>query len=107
MPYDPAILDMLRDACADWPTTERKMFGSHCLMLDGHMLVGAWHEGWLARVGPDGMAAALELGTEPFAPAGRPMNGIVLADAEALENPDQRDDLIALALRFVSSLPPK
>ncbi|MEM9438331.1 MAG: TfoX/Sxy family protein [Pseudomonadota bacterium] len=108
MAYDTAILDLLREVCADITNGERKMFGSYTLMLDGHMLVSAWEDGWLARVGPDAMEAATALGTEPFAPmGGKGMKGIVYADVDALEDDEKRDALIGMALRFVGSLPPK
>ena len=107
MAYDPVILELLREACAPYTSTERKMFGSHALMLDGHMLVAAWQDGWLARVGPEATEEALALGTEPFAPAGNPMKGIVLADMEALEDEEKREALLQMSLAVVTSLPPK
>ncbi|MEM6896456.1 MAG: TfoX/Sxy family protein [Pseudomonadota bacterium] len=108
MAYDAAILDLLREACADITTGERKMFGSHALMLDGHMLVAAWGDGWLARVGPGATEDALALGTEPFAPmGGKGMRGIVYADIDALEDEARREALLRMALDFVSALPLK
>ncbi|MEM1235481.1 MAG: TfoX/Sxy family protein [Pseudomonadota bacterium] len=108
MAHDAAILELLREYAGDIATGERKMFGAHALMLNGNMFLAAYGGDWHARVGPDGMAAAEALGAVPFAPkGGRGMKGIAAADMAMLEDEDIREKIIALAVSFVETLPPK
>jgi hypothetical protein len=44
MAYDPGLAQTLRDALADLPITEKKMFGGLAFLLHGHMVCGV-HKG--------------------------------------------------------------
>ncbi|MFY0632869.1 MAG: TfoX/Sxy family protein [Vannielia sp.] len=110
MAYDEGIAQQLRDALAEVPdVTEKRMFGGLCFLLRGNMLCGA--SGWsdtMFRVGKAAEAAALEVaGTRIMEMGGRRMGGFVRADESAMADDGVRDRLMALALRYVQSLPPK
>jgi TfoX/Sxy family transcriptional regulator of competence genes len=109
MAYDEALAAVLREALAGRSgVSERRMFGGLCFMLDGNMLCGVWRDRGMYRVGRGNEPAAVALPhVRPMTMAGRPMRGIVDADREAVEDPDLRARLLALAFAFVAELPAK
>jgi TfoX/Sxy family transcriptional regulator of competence genes len=108
MAYDPGLAQTLRDALADLPVTEKRMFGGLAFLLNGHMVCGVHKGGAMVRVGKAGEAEALTLnGVSQMLFTGRPMAGMVdVADA-AVEDDAVRGRLLDLALAAVSALPPK
>ena len=109
MAYDEGLAGTLRAALAGrGGISERKMFGGLCFMLDGNMICGTYRDGGMYRVGKANEAAALALPhVRPMTMTGRPMPGMVEAERAAIEDAGLRDRLLALALDFVGSLPPK
>ena len=109
MAYDEGLAKILRaDVSELGQVVEKKMFGGLCFMLDGHMLCGVHKGGGMFRVGKDRHGAALAVeGTSPMAFTGRPMGGLVDVTDDLLQDDDRRGQLMALALAFVRSLPPK
>ncbi|MCA0203749.1 MAG: TfoX/Sxy family protein [Proteobacteria bacterium] len=108
MAADPALAATLRhDLATEAGITEQRMFGALMLMKDGHLLAGASARGQaLFRVGPAEIAAALALpGVEPAVMGARVMKGFVALDAAA--EGGLRRALLAQALSFVASLPPR
>lgn len=108
--YDETLAGRVRASLRDSgiaEIAEKKMFGGLVFMTGGHMTVGVYGDGLIARVGAEGLAEAVaEPGVGPFEMGGRPMRGIVLIpgaalDAAALER------WIARARRHVAALPPK
>jgi TfoX/Sxy family transcriptional regulator of competence genes len=108
MAFDPGLAQTLRDALADLPVTERKMFGGLAFLLHGHMVCGVHKGGAMVRVGKDGYHAALSLpGVSPMMFTGKPMIAMVdVADA-SVEDDGIRGQLLGLALATVQALPPK
>ena len=102
------LAQRIRTAFADAPTTEQKMFGGICFMIAGNMATCASKRGLLVRVGKEEHAAAL---TRPYATAmemrGRAMEGYVLVSAEGVEREEDLLAWLALARRYVATLPPK
>lgn len=94
------------DLAAAAGITERRMFGAHMLLKDGHLLAGVSARGQaLFRVGPEGIATALALpGVKPAIMGARVMKGFVALDAAA--GAGLRRSLLAQALALVASLPP-
>jgi hypothetical protein len=108
MTYDPGTAQLLRDDLVGLPVTEKKMFGGICFMLNGHMLCSTLEGGAMYRVGPQAYDHALTLaGTGPMLFTKRPMKGFVECAFDALHDDDKRAAILALALSFVKSLPPK
>jgi TfoX/Sxy family transcriptional regulator of competence genes len=108
MAYDPGLAQTLRDALADLPVTEKKMFGGLAFLLDGHMVCGVHKGGLMVRVGKDRYQAALALkGVTPMMFTGKPMVAMVdVADA-SVEDDALRGQLLGMALATVKALPPK
>jgi TfoX/Sxy family transcriptional regulator of competence genes len=108
MAYDPGLAQTLRDALADLPITEKKMFGGLAFLLNGHMVCGVHKGGAMVRVGKDGYAEALALkGVSPMMFTGKPMAAMVdVADATVADDA-VRGRLLAMALTTVRALPPK
>jgi hypothetical protein len=108
MPWDEGLAQVLRDDLADLPIREQKMFGGLCFLLNGNMLCGIHRRGALFRVGKPNMDAAFAVpGAGPMTFTGRPMGGIVEFSPEATADDARRDAVLALALGFVKTLPPK
>ncbi len=88
--------------------TERKMFGGVGFLLDGNMCVGIWKSSLIARLGPDGAAAALaEPHVGAFDITGRPMKGWVLIEPEGVETDERLGDWIEKSFQFASTLEKK
>jgi hypothetical protein len=103
-----ALAQRLREAMgAKRAVAEKKMMGGVCFLLRGHMLCGTAKPGFLFRVGAEQQARALgRRGASAMRFANRTSRGFVWVD------PDQCDaralrSWIALAERYVRSLPPK
>lgn len=113
MAHDEGMAQILRDALTDQAgITEKKMFGGLCFLLNGNMLIGLHGEkaggGAMFRVGPDQEAAALAIpGTKHMEMTGRRMTGFIDLEPEGLEDDDSVAALLALALSFVTAMPPK
>jgi len=105
--YDEELDARVSDAVAGLETVRKRMFGGTGYLLHGNMLVGAWKEYLVARVGEEAAARALE---EPFVRefdiTGHPMRGWIMVEPAGVEG----DDLakwVELARAYVETLPPK
>jgi len=108
VPFDLALADAMREALLPGADiTEKRMFGGICWMLNGNMLCGVEVGRYMFRVGADleGEALAME-GAKPMDITGRPMRGFVWVDAKSAKGV-VLTQWIALATRFVGTLPPK
>jgi hypothetical protein len=109
MARDEGLEELLRDDLAqERGLKEKPMFGGVAWLLRGNLLCGARADGMLARLGSgnDGWALALP-GVVPMISRGRPMPGWVRAGPDAFGDDALRRRLLAAALAFVRSLPPK
>ena len=106
MAYDEALAGRVRAALRGIGITEKKMFGGLVFMTGGHLTVGVYGDGLIARIGAEEMAAVAEPGVRPFQMGGRAMSGIVLVPAETLDD-SALDSWIARARHHVASLPPR
>jgi TfoX/Sxy family transcriptional regulator of competence genes len=108
MAFDPGLAQTLRDALADLPVIEKKMFGGLAFLLHGHMICGVHKGGAMVRVGKDHYAAALQLpGVAPMMFTGKPMVAMVDVADETVEDYALRSRLLEMALATVRALPPK
>jgi hypothetical protein len=109
MPHDPGLAQRIREHLQDQAgITERKMFGGLAFMLRGHMLVGVLGPNLVARVGPEGNAAALARPhTRPMDFTGKPMKGYVYVAPEGIGSDDSLAGWIDRCTAFVGTLPPK
>jgi hypothetical protein len=108
MAYDEVLAGRVRDGLRDVAgVTEKRMFGGLAFMAGGHLTVGVYGDGLIARIGAAGMTEAVtEPGVRPFDMTGRPMRGIVVVAAEVLDD-RALAGWIARARRHVASLPPR
>jgi hypothetical protein len=87
--------------------SEKKMFGGLAFMIGGHLTVGVYGDGLIARIGAQDMDAAMaQPGVRPFDMTGRPMRGIVVIDNAVLDD-NALDRWIEQARSHVADLPPK
>lgn len=88
--------------------TSKGMFGGWAWFVRGNLLCGARHDGMLVRLGKGNDASALQIaGVVPMFSGARRMQGWVRADAHAYGDDARRARLLASALQFARSLPPK
>jgi TfoX/Sxy family transcriptional regulator of competence genes len=110
MAYDVELADRVRDLVESEPSlSEKKMFGGLAFLVGGHMAVAASSKGGLLlRVDP---AATEGLLDEPhigrFEMHGRPMDGWLRVDAEAVRDDDELERWVAHGITYARSLPPK
>ncbi len=108
MAGDDGTAQLLRDELGDLPFTEKRMFGGVCFMLNGHMSCGTTKGGAIFRVGKAGDPAALAIPeVRPMNFTGKLMAGFVECGPDVLSDDTAREKLIALALEFNKTLPPK
>lgn len=108
MAWDEGLAQLMRDDLAGEPVTEQKMFGGLAFMRAGHMVCGIHKGGAMFRVGKPNAAAALAVpGAGPMMFTGKPMAGMIDLSDDATADDRRRGRLMALALGFVKSLPPK
>ena len=95
----------MRDDLAGLAVVEKRMFGGLAFMVGGHMVAGIHRGGAFFRLGKPNEGAGLGLpGTARMDMAGRAMPGMI-ALTDARDAP--RRALMAMALGFVQTLPPK
>ena len=108
MAFDEQLADRVR-ACLQQAAgvSEKKMFGGLAFMIGGHLTVGVYGDGLIARIGAQAMdAATAQPGVRPFDMTGRPMRGIVVIDSAVLDD-NALDRWIEQARSYVADLPPK
>jgi hypothetical protein len=87
---------------------EKKMFGGLVFLLHGNMLVGAWKDSLIVRLGQEQADEALrEPHVKEFDITGRPMRNWVLVEPQGVEDDDQLNGWIQQAVKFVGKLPAK
>lgn len=109
MAYDEELADRLRLLLAGPPLVEKKMFGGLAFLLHGNMAVAVSGEGGLmVRVDPAATDALLgEPGAAPFEMRGRPMQGWLRVEAEAVDDDAALRLWAERGLAYAGSLPPK
>ena len=77
------------------------MMGGLAFMLNNKMCVGIVKDQLMARVGPENYARCLSrAGCHEMNFTGRPMNGYVFVDGEALDRDKELDYYLDLAVEF-------
>lgn len=88
--------------------TEKKMFGGVVTLLNGNMLVGAWKDSLIVRLGPEQAAEALkESHVAEFNVTGRVSKNWVMVEPDGLESDEQLRNWIERATKFVGKLEKK
>lgn len=98
----------IRDVLPPDGIEQKRMFGAITFMTNGNMLCCASRQGLMVRVGATAEPEAL---ARPHAQrcrgTGREMPGFVLVDPEGLGTEEELSEWLALARRYVDTLPPK
>jgi TfoX/Sxy family transcriptional regulator of competence genes len=108
MAFDELLADRVRTCLQQVAgVSEKKMFGGLAFMTGGHLTVGVYGGGLIARIGAQDMdAATAEPGVRPFDMTGRPMRGIVVIDSAVLDD-KALARWIGQARRYVAGLAPR
>lgn len=109
MAFDQALAERLRLLFGRLRgSSERRMFGGVCFLLDGKMCCGIVGRDLVVRVGPDGHAGALRRPhTRPMDFTGRPMRGFVYVGAAGCRTARGLSSWVERGVRFARSLPPR
>jgi hypothetical protein len=109
MSRDQGLEELIRDELRSLSgVTEKGTFGGWAWLLGGNLLCCARDDGMLVRLGKGRDAWALELdGVATMMSGSRIMHGWVRCGAHVYGDDDLRRKLLAHAIEFVRSLPPK
>lgn len=109
MARDEGLEEVMRDRLEGTQgITEKAMFGGRAWLLRGNLLCGAREDGALLRLGKGNDQWALRVaGVVPMVSQGRAMSGWVRVPAEVFGNDALSRKLVAAALKFTGTLPPK
>jgi hypothetical protein len=109
MARDKGLEELIRqDLSADSGLQEKAMFGGWAWLLHGRLLCGARVDGMLVRLGKGLDAWALDIdGVVPMMSRGRAMPGWVRCSPAVYGDDGLRAKLLAQAVAFVRSLPPR
>lgn len=109
MAYDRELADRLREQLSDQRLSEKAMFGGLAFLVNGHMAIAAsGGGGLLVRCAPDetdAHLAAPHVGR--FVMRGRPMDGWLRVDAEAVADDAELARWAGVGTAYAGSLPPK
>jgi TfoX/Sxy family transcriptional regulator of competence genes len=110
MAYDEDLASRIREVLGgDADVTEKRMFGGLAFLAHGNMAVAASSKGGLmVRVEPEETDALLaKPGVRPFEMRGRPLDGWLRVDAEAVETKRELEAWVERGVAYARSLPPK
>jgi hypothetical protein len=110
MAVDQELAARIRGLIAlDPRVTEKKMFGGICFLLDGRILVGVRRNGaLLVQCGAEAAAAAIRReGVTHMRMGDRDAANFIDVEGDSLETEEGLGEWIALAERYLMTLPPK
>jgi TfoX/Sxy family transcriptional regulator of competence genes len=110
MAVDQELAARIRSLIAlDPRVTEKRMFGGICFLLDGRILVGVRRNGaLLVQCGAEAARAATQRdGVTPMRMGERHAANFIDVEDDSLETEEGLREWIALAERYLMTLPPK
>ena len=108
MPHDDALAARVRDVVTGGEgVTEKRMFGGHAFLVDGHLAVSASSRGGLlVRADPGQVEAFLEEpGVTRFEMRGRPMKGWLHVTPEAVADEARLVRWVDVGVGYARTLP--
>ena len=88
--------------------TKRPMFGNRAAFVNGNMFAGLFGDGLFVRLPEDRLRHLIANGGRPFEPMpGRAMKGYAYVPDGWLGDPGAAAPLVAEALEFTATMPPK
>lgn len=108
MAVDEAQNERVRRILGDEGIAEKRMFSGICFLLRGNMLCAVNQQRVMFRVGKEQHDAALQqAGASPLKMRGKTLRGFVWVGRGALVEPRALKRWIAMARRYVETLPEK
>ena len=109
MAYKEEIEKRIKKIVTDWEnTTDKKMFGGVCHLLNGNMFCGVHKEFLILRLGEEKAHKALKSShTRPFDITGKPMKGWVMIVEDGFKSDDDLKEWLNQAADFVKAMPAK
>jgi len=109
MAYNEALDARIKIVVARWKnTTDRKMFGGVCHLINGNMFCGVHKDSLILRLGEETSREAMTTKhVRPFDITGKPMKGWVMVAEKGYKNDKDLTDWLEKAKRFAKTLPAK
>ncbi len=100
--------DRIAAALGPFETSQKRMFGGLCFMLNGNMLVGTFRNGFMARLSKQDHDKALKRpGASAMTMKDKVMAGFILVEADAVESDEALQSWLDWALAYNATLPAK
>ena len=103
MSYNEQLADRIRQLLQSKKiqSTEKKMFGGVCFMVDDKMLIGVEKERLMARIDPEDEPKALKKkGAKPMDFTGRIMKGFLFIDDKAVDLDKDLEYWVDLCMKY-------
>lgn len=109
MAYDEKLDLRIKKIVSRWKdTTDKKMFGGVCHLINGNMFCGVYKDFLILRLGREKSEAALNLPcVRPFDITGRPMQGWIMVDSNGYKSDQDLKTWLDQAKMFAKTLPQK
>jgi len=109
MAYDEELEQRIKKVVSPWKgTTDKKMFGGVCHLINGNMFCGVHKDFLILRLGEDKSSEALKRPyARPFDITGKPMKGWVMIASDGYKSDPDLKDWLDQAKVFAKSLPSK
>ena len=109
MPYNEELDERIKMVVARWKhTTNKKMFGGVCHLINGNMFCGVHKESLILRLGEETARQAMTAEhVREFDITGKPMKGWVMVAAGGYKDENDLKDWLEKAKKFAKTLPAK
>ena len=109
MTEDQVLIDRIRPILADRQgSSEKKMFGGVCFLINGNMCAGTWKGSLIVRLGKENREETLKRPhTKPANITGRVMKGWAMVEPAGLESDRGLKEWVESAAEYAASLPAK
>jgi TfoX/Sxy family transcriptional regulator of competence genes len=109
MAYNKELDARIKRVVAGWKnTTNRKMFGGVCHLINGNMFCGVHKDSLILRLGEKTAGEAMTAAhVREFDITGKPMKGWVMVAERGYKGDKELKDWLAKAKKFAKTLPAK
>ena len=109
MPYNEELDARIKKVVAGWKnTTDKKMFGGVCHLINGNMFCGVHKDSLVLRLSQETSRVAMATKhVRPFDITGKPMKGWAMVSEEGYRDDKKLKDWLEQAKKFAETLPAK
>jgi TfoX/Sxy family transcriptional regulator of competence genes len=109
MPYNEGLDERIKEMVSRWKnTTNKKMFGGVCHLLNGNMFCGVHKDSLILRLGEEtSREAMVSKHVREFDITGKPMRGWVMVAEQGYRKDKDLKDWLQKAKKFANTLPVK